>query len=141
MITCIEGSGAVCSSNTWVSGADGIADTCNNDDFKGSYTSGNVTNILASGSKLSDDDDLARRRQFGFILPGQSEQVFVMNNEVKQAILMNTNNTGPALLPNLTPEIYLRGNFSGTGLNILIEQLDPTAYATTKIPTIVRSFS
>ena len=141
VVSCQEGLPPSCSTNTWTVGPDGIADSCDNGDYRGTYTSGSVASLLSSDSKTMDNDDLARRRIFGLIPPGQTGQIFAMNTPVQQAVLLNTNNTGPAILPSTVDSVTLDGVFSATGMNLTLYQINKTEYDTNKNILILNTYS
>lgn len=140
VISCKDGSDPTCTT-AFVPGSDGIADSCNDDNYQGSYSTGNVSNLLSVDSKPGDDDDLSRRRSVGFVPPMSTKEVFAMNSDIKQAIFFNKNNTGPAVLPSSVNSIALDGNFSATGMSMTIYQLDKTAYDSTKTISLIHTFS
>ena len=140
VISCQAGSSPTCSTS-WVTASDGIADSCNDDNYQGSYSTGNVSNLLSVDSKSGDDDDLARRRSVGFVPPMSTREVFTMNSDIKQAIFFNKNNTGPAILPSTVNSITLDGVFSATGMAVTIYQLNKAAYDSTKSVALLHTFS
>ncbi|MDD2916547.1 MAG: hypothetical protein PHH70_01745 [Candidatus Gracilibacteria bacterium] len=141
VIRCQDGMAPSCST-IWISTPDHISDVCNDDNYQGSYSTGNISGLLSADSKVSDDDDLARRRSLGFLPPVSTKQIFALNSDIKQAILLNTNNTGSSsLLPSAASGFTLDGIFSATGMHIMLYQLDRSAYDSSKIVSLLHTFS
>jgi len=142
VVMCYEWAAAACSTNNWVFWSDGISDTCDNDDHKWSYSTGNVDTILSGDSKLTDDDDLARKLSFWFIFPNDSDTVFAENDTIKNMILGNPNNSNPNVsLLWWIDNILLAWSFSFTWSRVDVYEIDKAVFNASKDINIINSYS
>ncbi|MDD5769567.1 MAG: hypothetical protein PHE25_01260 [Candidatus Gracilibacteria bacterium] len=113
-------SGGDCLNGEIINGTDGINDEGNNDDFKESFSTGNIDNLLTIDSRKTDDDGDSRKNIIGIIPPLKEQTVLYINDKLIQAVSLNINNFGDYIktdvlnnINNLTLNISLN-NSSGS---------------------------
>ncbi|EKE29370.1 MAG: hypothetical protein ACD_2C00184G0007 [uncultured bacterium (gcode 4)] len=126
---------------TWEAWPDGVSDTCDNDDYRWSYSSWAVTATLYSDSKPTDNDDYSRRTAFWFIAPKATDTVFAANDQIRDFIDANPNNTGSVLSMGSATGMIISWNFSSVWNTIETFKLNKSGFNISNKVDVISSLS